>query len=649
MSYALAQKDTQQTQLVEQSRRNTSLEQSCSVFTRLGSEEQERAGFNESGIMPGANVFTRLGSEEQERAVFNESEIIPRSKPVNKRSHDSLHQTTSKEFNLMDKSEKEEGGGEGGEEEEEGDEQSYERPLKRVKMERVQEVQDDVMRDQEEIIRPDVPKRCSSHKLQVRDKVSGSYLGSIADGHMKYKLGMSISQRFKIINKMGEGTFGQVFCCWDRIDQDFVALKVIRNVKKYRDAAMTELKVLEAIKQNDRQGKWHCVSLSGWFERRGHVCMVFQKLGPSIFDFLKRNNYRGFPLQLIRSVMKQLLEAVAYMHELKLIHTDLKPENILLINDDYVKEEREEGSGIGKRVPVLDQVKVIDFGSATFDDDYHSTVVQTRHYRAPEVILGLGWTYPCDIWSVGCILYELIVGEALFQTRSNLEHLTMMEKILGKIPEIMVRDCNESARKYFTRNNQLDWPKKSSSAVRRLTSLRKLIRDRGDRSFAPFLNIICDLTERMLRYDPGHRITAKQALKHEFFQMDFLKDKNQDGISIKNTIKKENQNDSYAETDYDDQKIRCEQTLQEEINRSENQTLTPRQIYDDFMQKQQDKQQIKQQQQQQQLQFTDDQLEKENNQVKIADDDVVFQKGVDSVMDLRGDQNLKGKLEDDNQ
>ena len=58
----------------------------------------------------------------------------------------------------------------------------------------------------------------------------------------------------------------------------------------------------------------------------------------------------------------------------------------------------------------LTRTQVIDFGSATFEEQYHSSVVSTRHYRAPEVILGLGWSYPCDMWSVGCIMVELLTG-----------------------------------------------------------------------------------------------------------------------------------------------------------------------------------------------------------------------------------------------
>ena len=84
-------------------------------------------------------------------------------------------------------------------------------------------------------------------------------------------------------------------------------------------------------------------------------------------------------------------------------------------------------------------IKVIDFGSATFDWEHHSTIVSTRHYRAPEVILELGWSQPCDVWSVGCILFELYLGFTLFQTHDNTEHLAMMERILGPIPYRMAK------------------------------------------------------------------------------------------------------------------------------------------------------------------------------------------------------------------
>jgi dual-specificity kinase len=93
------------------------------------------------------------------------------------------------------------------------------------------------------------------------------------------------------------------------------------------------------------------------------------------------------------------------------------------------------------------EIRLIDFGSATFDDEYHSSVVSTRHYRAPEIILNLGWSFPCDIWSIGCILVEFFTGDALFQTHDNLEHLAMMEAVIGsKIDTKLVKQTTQGGR-----------------------------------------------------------------------------------------------------------------------------------------------------------------------------------------------------------
>src|SRR5258708_28661794 len=104
-------------------------------------------------------------------------------------------------------------------------------------------------------------------------------------------------------------------------------------------------------------------------------------------------------------------------------------------------------------------VKLIGFGSATFDHEHHSTIVSTRHYRAPEVILELGWNQLCDVWSIGCILFELYLGITLFQTHDNREHLAMMERILGQLP---YRMCRKSKTKYFY-HGRLDWDERSSN------------------------------------------------------------------------------------------------------------------------------------------------------------------------------------------
>ena len=116
------------------------------------------------------------------------------------------------------------------------------------------------------------------------------------------------------------------------------------------------------------------------------------------------------------------------MHDNRLTHTDLKPENILFYDSghDLVYDPKRKQDLRLLRNP---EIRLIDFGSATFDHEHHSTIVSTRHYRAPEVILELGWSAPCDVWSVGCIIFELATGITLFQVNTQL--MLIKEEIFG--------------------------------------------------------------------------------------------------------------------------------------------------------------------------------------------------------------------------
>ncbi|XP_034673086.1 serine/threonine-protein kinase AFC2 isoform X1 [Vitis riparia] len=349
------------------------------------------------------------------------------------------------------------------------------------------------------------------------------------DGHYIFALGENLTSRYKINSKMGEGTFGQVLECWDRERKEMVAVKIVRGIKKYREAAMIEIEVLQQLAKHDKGGN-RCVQIRNWFDYRNHICIVFEKLGPSLYDFLRKNNYRSFPIDLVREIGRQLLECVAFMHDLRLIHTDLKPENILLVSPEYVKvpdykvssRSPKDGSYF-KRVPKSSAIKVIDFGSTTYERQDQNYIVSTRHYRAPEVILGLGWSYPCDIWSVGCILVELCTGEALFQTHENLEHLAMMERVLGPLPQHMLKRVDRHAEKYV-RRGRLDWPEGATSresikAVLKLPRLQNLIMQHVDHSAGDLIHLL----QGLLRYDPSDRLTALGALRHPFFTRDHLR------------------------------------------------------------------------------------------------------------------------------
>ncbi|KAH1244942.1 Serine/threonine-protein kinase AFC3 [Glycine max] len=202
------------------------------------------------------------------------------------------------------------------------------------------------------------------------------------EGHYVFNLGENLTPRYKILGKMGEGTFGRVLECWDRQTREYVAIKVVRSIRKYRDAAMLEIDVLQQLAKNDR-GSSRCVQIRNWFDYRNHIC----------------------------------------------------------------------------------------------------------------------------------------IGEALFQTHENLEHLAMMERVLGPIPEHMICRSNKGAEKYFKRGSRLRWPegavsRESISAVKKLGHLKDIVSRNVDSSRSS----LTELLHGLLTYDPTKRITARQALDHPFFR-----------------------------------------------------------------------------------------------------------------------------------
>ncbi|XP_064653146.1 dual specificity protein kinase CLK2-like isoform X2 [Lineus longissimus] len=361
--------------------------------------------------------------------------------------------------------------------------------------------------------RHDRRRRSNSSQIS-RSRDNSERAPSIEDdeeGHLIYRQGDLLQARYEVIRTLGEGTFGKVVEVKDnQRNGQQLALKIIKNVEKYREAAKLEINVLEKLMERDPEGKHLCVRMLDWFDYHGHMCLAFDMLGLSVFDFLKDNGYQPYPMHQVRHMSYQMCYAVKFLHEMHLTHTDLKPENILFVKSDADATYNAKKKKDDLRVRDT-SIRLIDFGSATFDHEHHSTIVSTRHYRAPEVILELGWSQPCDVWSVGCIMFELYTGYTLFQTHDNKEHLAMMERILGSLPYRMTK---KSRNGYFW-HGRLDWDYNSPAGRYVRENCRPLHRYMlGDTQEHREL---FDLVERMLEYDPTQRITFEDVLKHPFF------------------------------------------------------------------------------------------------------------------------------------
>ncbi|KAK4700431.1 dual-specificity kinase, partial [Phenoliferia sp. Uapishka_3] len=364
------------------------------------------------------------------------------------------------------------------------------------------------------------------------------------EGHFIVRVNDYIGEmdRFKITRSLGQGTFGKVVCAYDQLANREVAIKVIRAVPKYREASKVEIKVLKLIKQQDPENKYKCIHLLETFDHRNHVCLVTELLSASVFDFLKENSYQPFPISQIQSFARQLFESVEFLHRMKLIHTDLKPENILLESTE-AEEYKDSSKKSSKVTKILKStaIRLIDFGSATFDNEYHATVVSTRHYRAPEIILGTGWSYECDVWSIGCILIEFFTGEALFQTHENVEHLAMMERVFGRMPDAYRQKAYQAVSPnhpdWFEtervgrslRATKLNFPvlkpssvanaqavtsKQSIKFVKQMKTLQNIVPQDSGIATQRFLNLL----EKLLVWEPKERLTVKDALSHPFFR-----------------------------------------------------------------------------------------------------------------------------------
>lgn len=296
-----------------------------------------------------------------------------------------------------------------------------------------------------------------------------------------------------------------------------VAIKIVRNVRRYYESALIEGDICERVnREQSRQNKEFCARMIDRFSlpRTGHYCLVFECLGMSLYDFLKRHSYRPFPMYCVQDFARQMLEAVDFLHGFHLIHTDLKPENVLLSRNEEMSHRL--WNGKTQRVPVSTKVKIIDFGGATYNDEKKSSIINTRQYRAPEVILGWGWSYPSDLWSVGCIIAELYRGELLFATHDNAEHLALMERAVGPFP----RECLDKSTNSLTREcfDTRGWHKigavlspRSIEHVRKMAPVEMLVDERDRRSG------LGQLLRSLLTIDPKRRATAREALRSPFF------------------------------------------------------------------------------------------------------------------------------------
>lgn len=357
--------------------------------------------------------------------------------------------------------------------------------------------------------------------------------------------------RYRVVRKLGWGHFSTVWLCCSLISGQYVALKIVKLGKNYSEAASDEVKILTLLQENSQNpGELPVVSLLDNFKIRGpngiHIAMAFELMGANLLHLiyehktekLKADSSQSselspylMPVDILKSIVFQLLKATDFMHSRSIIHTDLKPENILL------SQNGDMGCVFLDKVPSKFQIlpsqplrnyrnngspeiKVADLGNATSSSYHLSDRIQTRQYRAPEILLGHCWGALADVWSIGCLIFEFLTGDYLFEPNSGAtfskdeDHLAQIIELLGVFPSSeYLRDCSHY-KKFF----------KDTETMRNIHqmkywSLESVLEEKYKFNLQDDnIKLLCDLMLKCLQFDLDKRYDCGSLLSHPFFR-----------------------------------------------------------------------------------------------------------------------------------
>eukprot|EP00756_Hemistasia_phaeocysticola_P002047 Hpha_TRINITY_DN11421_c0_g1::TRINITY_DN11421_c0_g1_i1::g.137283::m.137283 len=303
-----------------------------------------------------------------------------------------------------------------------------------------------------------------------------------------------LNGRFQVVGECGRGNFASVVRCNDLTNGKTVAVKILGP--EYQKDAQFELEVLQTLGREDPQHREAVCHMIGSFQSGRSTCFAFSLRGPHLKSvILQRGGMRDAD---VGGLVRDLSVAFRFLHfRCFLVHTDLKPENVLT---------RDPRGGFSHGWVVC------DFGSASsYGEQPDRDLIQTRPYRAPEVVLGSAWSYAVDIWSMACLFYEARHGRKLFDAINDESHLRLLESRLGAMPFWAVQTASMNGRAHF--DGQGNLTREDSVFANPFgpgVQARPLEEDlSGDPEFL-------DLIVQCLNYDPALRLRADEIVQHPY-------------------------------------------------------------------------------------------------------------------------------------
>jgi dual specificity tyrosine-phosphorylation-regulated kinase 2/3/4 len=325
--------------------------------------------------------------------------------------------------------------------------------------------------------------------LRTRE-VSDKSADPIKPGHFQFVTNEHIAFRFQMQKVLGKGAFGGVLQCVDHKYGQAVAIKLLRDHAKHHDQIMTERDFLNRLQADDRE---HVIELRETFSYHGFFCFVMELGHRDLYQLHKAQQFSPFHPKVVQVVARDTAAALQFVHERGIIHCDVKPENILFMGGD------------------LQHVKLIDFGCSATAGDQIYTYIQSRFYRAPEIVIGIEYGPGIDVWSLGCVMCEMVTGQPLFEAEDETELMQMYIRVLGMPPKWM-RESGQRAEYYFRKDGSPIVVPNSEGRVHQ-PGASSIAEDTGIKDEG-----LLDLVSACLAWDPKERISTQGILDHPWLQ-----------------------------------------------------------------------------------------------------------------------------------